>query len=422
MGKRQRGERTSVLTAMDRREFLARSAMGAVGAGVALGAPPALWAAEETKPTRITENGMVYRRLGRTELMVSEISIGGSPSPQPSIFTVALDRGVNFCDSSAAYGRGEGERTIGQVIKDRRDKVIVCTKFHPQRFDDNIKARSIEAVEAALERLQSDYIDVMCVHGGNPETCLNDDVLAAFEQLRQDGKIRFTGLSNHNDPTNTLPPIIESGHYDVVLLALNPFSGGRLGADAQADELHDDWLEESGRQRVLDLAMQHDVGIVAMKSMAGGAVQNLGKWQVGDTTLPQAKLKWVLDREEVSSVLSELLTFDILKENLAVVGTTLTGAEQAMLREHVLARSAHVCRMCAACVRACPADVPIPDIMRCLVYHDEHGKVQRARRSYRRRVTAMMYASCGNCSACLGACPHGLDIKRKLAYAHSILA
>ncbi|MGD8239999.1 MAG: aldo/keto reductase [Armatimonadota bacterium] len=414
--------------ALDRREFLARGAMGAVALG-ASGVPSTLWAQEETKPKRITKNGMVYRRLGRTELMVSEISVGGSPSPEPSIFTVALDRGVNYCDSSASYGRGEGERTIGQVIKDRRDQVIVSTKFHPQRFDENIKAQSIEAVEAALERLQSDYIDIMCVHNGSAETCLNDDVLAAFQQLKEDGKIRFVGLSCHDDPANNLPPIIESGHYDVVLLALNPFTRDRLGANEQADELHDDWLKDSGRQPVLDLAMEHDVGIVAMKSMAGGAMQNLEKWQAGEatpgaspTTLPQAKLKWVLDREEVSSCLSELLSFDILKENLAVVGTTLTAEEQAMLREHVLQMSAHVCRMCGTCRRACPANVPIPDILRCVMYHDEHGKVHRARRSYRRRVSATTYASCGDCGACARACPHNLDIKRKLAYAHSILA
>jgi hypothetical protein len=410
---------------MQRREFLVRSAMGAVGAGIAVGAagiPPTLLAQEQTKPKRIRKNGMVYRRLGRTELMVSEISVGGSPSPQPSIFTVALDRGVNYCDSSASYGRGEGERAIGQVVKGRRDKVIISTKLHPQRSDPNLKAKSIEAVEAALGRLQSDYIDIMCVHGGGPDICLNDEVVAAFEQLKKDGKIRFTGVSNHSDPSNVLPPIIESGHYDVVLLALNPFSGSRVGADAQADEVHADWLKESGRQGVLDLAMQHDVGIVTMKSMAGGALQNLEKYKTGETTLPQAKLKWVLDREEVSSVLSELLSFDILEENLAVVGTTLTAAEQAMLREHVLSKSADVCRMCAACRRACPAGVPIPDILRYVMYHDEHGKVQRARRSYRRRVSATTFAACAGCDACIRACPHGLDIKAKLAYAHRILA
>ena len=412
---------------INRREFFARTAMGAVGAGVAFGAPRTLLAAEH-KPKRITNNGMVYRRLGRTELMVSEISVGGSPSPQPSIFTVALDRGVNFCDSSASYGRGEGERTIGQVVKGRRDKVIISTKFHPGRFDDK-KAQSIAAVEAAMERLQSDYIDIMCIHGGEPDTCLNDDVVAAFEQLKKDGKIRFAGLSCHGDPANALPPIIESGHYDVVLLALNRFSGARVTEDdVNAGKVYDNWLEDSGLQGVLDLAVKHDVGLVAMKSMAGGKLQNLQKWQVGETTLPQAKLKWILDREQLSSVLSELLSFDILKENLAVVGTTLTAAEAAMLRDHVLERSAHVCRMCGACLRACPANVPIPDIMRCLVYYDEHGKVQRARRGYRRRVSAATYASCGSCAEdalrphCMRACPHGLDIKRKLAYAHSILA
>jgi len=419
MSKRQR-------RAMDRREFIARSAMGAVGVGMAVGAagvPGTLLAAEETKPKRISKGGMVYRRLGRTELMVSEISVGGSPSPQPSIFTVALDRGVNYCDSSVSYGRGEGERTIGRVVKGRRDQVVISTKFHPGRFDENVKARCIEAVEAALERLQSDYIDIMCVHGGGPDTCLNDEVVAAFEQLKNDGKIRFTGVSNHNDPVNVLPPIIRSGHYDVVLLALSRFSGTKVTEqDVKAGKVYDDWLQDSGLQSVLDLAAEHDVGLVAMKSMAGGARQNVEQYQVGDTTLPQAKLKWVLDREGVASCLSELLSFDILKENLAIVGTTLTAEEQAMLREHVLAKSADVCRMCGACQHACPANVPIPDILRCVMYHDEHGKLQRARRSYRRRVSAGTFAGCAGCDACIRACPHGLDIKRKLAYAHSILA
>lgn len=419
MSKRQR-------RAMGRREFIARSAMGAVGAGIAVGAAGVhgtLLAAEETKPKRISKGGMVYRRLGRTELMVSEIGMGGSPSPDPSVFTVALDRGVNYMDSSSGYMRGNGERNIGVVVKGRRDKCVISTKFHPGRFDENVKAKCIEAVEAALERLQTDYIDIMCVHGGGPDTCLNDEVVAAFEQLKNDGKIRFTGVSNHKDPVNVLPPIIRSGHYDVVLLALSRFSGTKVTEqDVKAGKVYDNWLQDSGLQSVLDLAAEHDVGLVAMKSMAGGARQNVEQYQVGDTTLPQAKLKWVLDREGVASCLSELLSFDILKENLAIVGTTLTAEEQAMLREHVLAKSADVCRMCGACQHACPANVPIPDILRCVMYHDEHGKLQRARRSYRRRVSAGTFAGCAGCDACIRACPHGLDIKAKLAYAHSILA
>jgi predicted aldo/keto reductase-like oxidoreductase len=413
---------------MDRRQFLARGTLGTLGAGMTLsaaGGVGALLAAQEPKPKRIRKDGMVYRRLGRTELMVSELGMGGSPNPEPPIFTVAVDRGVNYTDSSAGYSRGNSERNIGAVVKGRRDKVVISTKFHPHRFEDDVTAKCIEATEAALERIQTDYIDIMCVHGASDpqHPCLNDEVLAAFEQLKKDGKIRFVGVSNHKDPANVLPPIIESGHYDVVLLAFNAFSGTKVTPeDIKAGKVYDNWLEDSGLQRVLDLAMQHDVGLVAMKSRAGGDRQSLEGYKVGETTLMQAKLKWILSHEAVASVLSEMLNFDILKENLAAAGTTLTAQEQAMLREHVLANSADVCRMCATCVRACPRNVPIPDILRYVMYHDEHGKVQRARRSYRRRVSAGTFASCSGCDACVRACPHRLDIKAKLAYAHSILA
>ncbi len=412
---------------INRREFLGQGLAGAIGVGVALGSSGAgspAWAAEENAAKRLRKGGMVYRRLGRTELMVSELGLGGSPSPPPPVFSAALDRGVNFVDSSAVYGRGQGERNIGRMIKGRRDKVIVCTKFHPYRFQTDVKAQSVKAVEDALERLQTDYIDIICVHGASaPEQCLNDDVLAAFAQLKQEGKVRFTGLSNHSDPAHVLPPIIESGHYDVILLALSVFSGTRVTrADVKAGKVYDNWLADSGLQAVLDLAQERDVGIVAMKTMAGGARQKLAKYQVGETTLPQAKLKWALSREAVACALSEMLNFDILDENLAVVGTTLSANEQTMLRQHILDRSADVCRMCGTCLRACPAGVPILDILRYITYHDEHGKIRHARQSYRRHVSAHTFAACADCDACRRACPHGLDIPAKLRYARSVLA
>ena len=407
---------------LNRREFLTRGALGAAGAAMAFGglATPAAQAA----PKRIMKDGMAYRRLGRTELMVSEISLGGSPSPPPAVFAAALDRGINLADTSAAYGAGEEQ--LGEMLKGRRDGFILCTKFHPHRFEDaEAKQRSIAAVEKALGRLQTDRIDIMCVHGaGAPEHCLKEGVVEAFAQLKEEGKIRFTGLSNHRDAANVLPPIIESGHYDVVLLALSAFMGRRRREGDEKPEppsVHDNWLQESGAQVALESAQQHDVGIVAMKAMAGGARQNLEAYQTGETTLPQAKLKWVLSQETVSSALSELRNFDILEENLAVVGTTLSTDDEAMLRDHVRERSAHVCRMCGSCQRACPQRLPIPDVMRYVMYHDEHGKKQRARRSYR-RVSAALVASCVSCDGCVVTCPHGLDIPARLRYAHSILA
>jgi predicted aldo/keto reductase-like oxidoreductase len=350
---------------------------------------------------------MVYRRLGRTNLMVSELAVGGSPNPEPAIFTEALDRGMNFVDSSAGYAGGE-ER-IGEVTEGRRDQVIISTKCHPYRMADPT-AGIIAACETALGKLRTDYIDVWCIHGvGAPEHFLADPIQTAFAQLKEQGKIRFAGVSCHTDPVRVLIPLLESGKLDVAIFAFNVFSGSTVKPeDVKAGHVYDNWLADSGLQSVLDSAKQHDVGVVVMKTMAGGALQKLDAQQADGSTLAQAKLKWVLSQDAVSAALSEVLSYKILDENLGAVGKTLTPRDEAMLRDHVRERSASVCRMCGACQRACPANVPIPDLLRCLTYRDVHGKPEYARQVYREITAAGALPPCGDCTACTQACPHGV--------------
>jgi predicted aldo/keto reductase-like oxidoreductase len=88
-----------------------------------------------------------------------------------------------------------------------------------------------------------------------------------------------------------------------------------------------------------------------------------------------------------------------------------------MLDAHVRERSASVCRMCGACERACPARVPIRDVLRCITYRDLHGKAAYARAVYREHVGRAAVAACGDCVACARACPHGIDIPGSLHYA-----
>jgi len=404
-----------------RREFVRRSAFGAIGAGLTLGSG-ALVLAQDTPKPRIEKRGdMVYRRLGRTELMVSELSVGGSPSPEPAIFTEALDRGMNYVDTSAGYANGE--EAIGEVTEGRRDSVIISTKCHPYRMED-VTAGIVAACETALGKLRTDHIDIWCIHGvPGPEWFLRDDVQAAYEQLRQQGKIRFAGVSCHSDPVRVLIPLFESGKLDVAIMALNVFSGNTVNPDdVKAGKVYDNWLADSGLQSVLDSAKQHDVGLVVMKTMAGGALQKLDAYQADGSTLAQTKLKWVLSHDAVASALSEVLSYEILDENLKAVGKTLTVEDQAMLRDHVREMSASVCRMCGACQRACPAKLPIPDLLRCVTYHDVHRKPAYARQVYREITAAGPLPSCGDCTACAQACPHGVAGPGRIRQARSLFA
>lgn len=399
-----------------RREFVQRAAWAVVGVGTAVAAR-----GQEERGMRIERRGdMVYRRLGRTNLMVSELSIGGSPSPEPAVFAEALDRGLNYVDTSAGYAGGE-ER-VGEVTEGRRDSVIISTKCHPYRMEKPAE-EVVTACETALKKLRTDYIDIWCIHGvPAPEWFLRDDIQAAFDHLRQQGKIRFAGVSCHSDPVGVLTPLIESGKLDVAILAFNAFSGNTVRPeDVKAGKVYDNWLADSGLQSVLDLAKERDVGIVAMKTMAGGALQKPDAYQADGSTLAQAKIKWVLSHEAVATALSEVLSYEILEENLGAVGKTLTARDQALLREHVREMSASVCRMCGACQRRCPAKLPIPDLLRCLTYHDMHHKPSYARQVYREITAVGPLAACTNCGTCTRICPHGVAGPEKVRRVREVL-
>jgi len=401
---------------ISRRTFVKHTALGALGVGLSLGTA----VAGETPAPRVLKQGdMVYRRLGRTNLMVSELSVGGSPNPEPAAFTDALDRGMNFVDSSAAYPGSE--ENIGVVTQGRRDRVIICTKTHLPATD--LKLSVIAACEKALGKLRTDHIDVWCIHGiVKPEQFLHDEVQAAFERLKQDGKIRFFGVSCHS-PVGALPPIIRSGKLDVALIPFNVFSGSTVRKeDVDAGKVYDNWLADSGLESVLELARANDIGVVAMKTMSGGARQKLDAYQAGGAALAQAKLKWVLSNAAIASALSEVLSYKILEENLGAVGKTLTADDQAMLQDHVREASAQVCRMCGRCESACPARLPICDILRYVTYHDLHAKRDFARAAYRERLAHGALPACGDCSACRQACPHGLNVPGRLGRAREVLA
>ena len=150
---------------------------------------------------------MRYRTLGRTGIKVSPYALGalalgtsiGNPDPDDSVRVIhkALDAGINFIDTSDAYG--ESEVVVGEALKGRRDSVVLATKFsRPTSDDPNHQGASrrwiMTAVENSLRRLQTDYIDLYQVHRPDPDTDI-EETLSALSDLIHSGKVRTIGTS-----------------------------------------------------------------------------------------------------------------------------------------------------------------------------------------------------------------------------------
>lgn len=149
---------------------------------------------------------MEYTILGKTGFRVSKIGLGGAPlggdfgettdEVVTSVIDAALDLGINFIDTAPLYGRGESERRIGQALKGKRDQVILATKA-VMRGTPYSHENTIQSVEESLQRLQTDYIDLIQLHEleqTSYEQAVNETI-PAFLKLKEQGKVRAIGVN-----------------------------------------------------------------------------------------------------------------------------------------------------------------------------------------------------------------------------------
>jgi len=399
----------------DRRTFLKAMAAGAVAPGSALAG---LLRAGREVPERVGRGDMAYRRLGRTGLRVSEISLGSSPLPDPDLLRAILDRGVNYIDTSHNYENGNAERKIGRMLKEvGRDKVLVATKFH---VEDRDTVESIVAsVHGSLRRLDIGTMDVLMIHGAETAGGLVEErVLEAYERLKKEGAFRFRGLSCHANQDEVVRKAVDCGLYDMVQIGYNVFD---IQEPAREVETYPDYLGASGTRALIELAHSRDVGVIAMKTLkVGGRRQDLGKYRTGGTPLYQAMLKWVLDDDRVTSALVEILNRQQMEEDLGAAGAALGAAERATLARYVGENGADYCHGCARCRRACPSGVATTDILRALAYHESYGKTDRARELYASLECGKRASACADCGACEKACPYGVAVRRRVRMAAQI--
>ena len=396
-----------------RRRFMKSVLMGA------LASPAAARLISQDTEERIKKGLMVYRRLGRTGLYISELSLGGSPLPDEALLMSGFERGINYIDLSHSYMNGNAERMVGRLFKEvGRDKLHVHTRFH---LEGNWSEQSlIQIVNGSLKRLQTDYVDILGIHGASNEADLTDDrVLSAFEKLKKEGKYRFRGLTCHVNHQKIVHKVIDCGYYDMITLGYNAFD---IVDPKQEVKVYENYLETSGTGELIRLAKSHDIGIVAMKTLKiGGRQQNLDRFRTGTASIQQAMIKWVLDNRNISAVITEMLNYEQMEENLAAVGNPLTGEERRNLYHFVAERSKDYCHLCGNCQMTCPSGIRTTSIQRFLAYFQSYGKEDLAKRSYSGLKPEQTALSCQNCGSCENVCPYDVSIRQRLKEAHRIL-
>lgn len=187
---------------------------------------------------------MKYRTLGKTGLKVSEIgfgawAIGGNWGPQDEKESLAalhkaIDLGINFIDTAAGYGHGKSERIISKLLKERSEKIYVATKTPPAdgpwppspycKIEDRLPEKYIrQNVEERLRNLNTDCIDILQFHTWTRAWNKNPTPLKVLQKLKEEGKIRFVGVSTPEDDQNSLIDLMRHGYVDVVQVIYNIF-------------------------------------------------------------------------------------------------------------------------------------------------------------------------------------------------------
>lgn len=379
---------------------------------------------------------MKYRTLGKTNLVVSEIGLGGewfnglTPEESKKIIDTADENGINYID--IFMPQAPTRDNIGAALEGRRERFIIqghlCTVYEDEQY---MRTRDIEKTKASfkdlLARLRTDYIDVGMIHYVDSE----DDFKTVFEgpiyeyalELKEKGVIRHIGMSSHN-PHIALKAV-EKGYIDVLMFSINP----AYDMEASDTDIYDlmefkgmakgHLVADEARQKLYSLCESSGVAITVMKPLGAGTLLDAKSSPFGVAmTVPQC-IQYALDRNGVKVVIVGCHTVQEVLE--AVKYYDLSSEERSYSHIFASGNSIHMTGRCMYCnhCQPCPAHIDIAAVTKFLDLALQQESVPETVMEHYKSLSANA-DDCLMCGKCESNCPFGVNIRENMKKARSV--
>lgn len=327
---------------------------------------------------------MEKRILGKTGLELTAVGFGGIPIQRvdqekvTQIVDALETAGVNFIDTARGYTISEV--FLGNALRGRRERFILATKSMAKDYA-SMKAD----IEVSLNNLQTDYIDLYQLHLVKDKADYDfimgeTGAYKALLEAQKDGKIGYIGLTAHS--ADFLLEVVDTMPFDTLQFPYN--------------------LVERQGEPIFEIASKRNIGVICMKPIAGGAIQN-----------GQLSLKFILQNKNVSVVIPGMEKTSEVGKNIAVLRDdyTYTPEESKAAEDIVEALSGNFCRRCGYCA-PCEAGINIPAMFMAEGYYTRYNMTGYATTYYEKQpITA---SACIKCGKCLSRCPYDLPIIKKM--------
>ena len=379
---------------------------------------------------------MKYRTLGKTNLVVSEIGLGGewfnglTPEESRKIIDTADENDINYID--IFMPQAPTRDNIGAALEGRRERFIIqghlCTVYEDEQY---MRTRDIEKTKASfkdlLARLRTDYIDVGMIHYVDSE----DDFKTVFEgpiyeyalELKEKGIICHIGMSSHN-PHIALKAV-EKGYIDVLMFSINP----AYDMEASDTDIYDlmefkgmekgHLVADEARQKLYSLCESSGVAITVMKPLGAGTLLDAKSSPFGVAmTVPQC-IQYALDRNGVKVVIVGCHTVQEVLE--AVKYYDLSSEERSYSHIFASGNSIHMTGRCMYCnhCQPCPAHIDIAAVTKFLDLALQQESVPETVMEHYKALPAKA-DDCLMCGKCESNCPFGVNIRENMKKAQAV--